>query len=53
MTIRQYYAPERRGKLRCLWSDPVKHTAADCVRPITDTDSVLCTFEDYAVLRIL
>jgi len=29
------------------------HTAADRARPITDTDSVLCTLEDCAVLQSL
>ena len=42
-------------KLRCLWSNSVEHSAANRVWPraITDTDSVLCTLEDHAVLQNL
>ena len=38
---------------RCLWSDPVELTAAELAWPISDTDSVLCTVEDRAVLHSL
>ena len=43
----------RSKKLRCLWTNPMELTAANHVRPITDTDSVLCTLEDRAVLQSL
>jgi len=33
-------------EFRRLWSDLVEHTAADRAWPITDTDSVLCTFKE-------
>ena len=29
-----------------FWTDTTEHTATDHARPITDTDSVLCTHED-------
>ena len=37
----------------CFWSDPVALTAADCVWPITGTDSVLWALEDHAILQSL
>jgi len=37
-------------KFRGFWADPLQHTAANYACPITDTDSVLCTPVDHAVL---
>jgi len=37
----------------CVWSAAVKLTTTDCPWCITDTDSVLCTIEDFSVFHSL
>jgi len=40
-------------KFLCVWSAAVELTTADCPWCIIDTDSVLCTIEDFSVFQSL